>query len=575
MRKLFPFLGKYKKYIALGPLCVLLDVACEVSIPVLMASIIDEGIMKGNMQHIVKIGIIMVLLALFAAATGGSNSYFSSKAAQGLGANLRDSLFSKIQSFSFADVDRFSTSSLVTRCTSDVNSLQMAVMMSLRLLVRSPLMLVSALVMSLRINSELTMILLVAIPVLLISIGIILKTVNPLFHISQKKVDVLNRTVQENVIGQRVVKAFVRKNQEEGKFKIANDDVMQITIRALSVMMWATPIMMIVMNGAVVAALWFGGQQVSIGGFGIGELNSFINYAMQILISFIMMAMMLVMVARSKASYDRIFEVLEVTPDIQNPMRNALHSVASGEVRFDHVSFSYQKDAADNVILSDIDFSVQPGQIMAIVGSTGSGKSTLVNLIPRLYDVSEGAVLVGEHDVREYDQAALRDAIGVVLQNNVLFSGSIRENIKWGKEDATEEEIVAACKAAQAHDFIMSFPEGYDTHIEQGGTNVSGGQRQRLCIARALVKKPRILILDDSTSAVDTATESKIREAFYQEMKGTTVFLVAQRISSVQDADSIIVMDNGTISGVGTHEQLLENNAIYQEIYRSQSGEVA
>lgn len=574
IKRIFSYFGQYKKFVFIGVACVLVDVLCEIMIPTIQGNIIDIGIAGSDRSYIIKWSVIMVLLGLAAIAAGSSNSYFTSRSSQGMGANLRQAVFDGVQNFSFSNIDKFSTASLVTRSTSDVNTIQMATMMSLRLLVRAPLMLVFALWRTVSISMQLTPILLVAVPVMVVLVLIVFRKVNPLFEIAQKKLDVLSRTVQENSIGQRVVKAFVRRAEENKKFDVASGEVMENTLRALSIMMSIMPIMMLVMNGAVIAALWFGGQQVMIGGLGIGQLNAFISYAMQILISLMMISMILIMVARSRVSAERVFEVLDTTPDIQDPANGRDETPENGEVRFDHVNFHYDTDGSGET-LADINFVARSGEVIAVVSSTGGGKSTMVNLIPRLYDVDNGSVSVGGHDVRDYKLDTLRDAIGVVLQKNVLFSGSIADNIRWGKPDATEEEVVAACKAAQAHDFIMSFPEGYDTHIEQGGSNVSGGQRQRLCIARALVKKPRVLILDDSTSAVDTATEAKIQEAFRRELEDTTVFLVAQRISSVRGADKIVVLDDGRVSGIGTHEELLKTNRIYQEINRSQNEEVA
>lgn len=544
IKRIFSYFGQYKKFVFLGIACVLVDVLCEIMIPTIQANIIDVGIAGSDRSYIIQQCVVMILLGLVAIAAGSSNSHFSARSSQGMGANLRQSVFDAVQNFSFSNIDKFSTASLVTRSTSDINTIQMAVMMSLRLLVRGPLMLVFAIWRTVSISLELVPILLVTVPIMIVVVAFVFRKVNPLFEIAQKKLDALSRTVQENAIGQRVVKAFVRRDEEIKKFDKASGDVMENTLRALGIMVTMMPIMMLVMNGAVVAALGLGGQQIMVGTLTIGQLNAFISYAMQILVSLMMISMILIMVARSKVSAERVFEVLDTVPDIQDPA-NGLDEIPDS------------------------------GEVVAVVSSTGGGKSTLVNLIPRLYDVKDGSVSVGGHDVRSYKLETLRDAIGVVLQKNVLFSGSIADNIRWGKPDATDEEVTAACKAAQAHDFIMSLPEGYNAHIEQGGSNVSGGQRQRLCIARALIKRPRVLILDDSTSAVDTATEARIQEAFRNELSGTTVFLVAQRISSVRGADKIIVLDDGRISGMGTHEELLKNNRIYQEINRSQNEEVA
>lgn len=569
IKLMYRHLGTYKKFAILGPICITIDVACEVALPAITAYILDTLVPAGDTQAIFKMGGLMVVLALIALTAGACNIYLSATAAQGMGTNLRKRLFDKIQDFTFANIDNFSTASLVTRVTSDVNNIQLAALFSLRLLVRCPIMLIASFLFTFMISPELSFILIAVIAILLIFVGIMFKISNPLFHQLQVRLDKMVKTVQENLMGIRVVKAFVRGEQQTEKYVEDNSLLRKVSIKASAMLGCSLPFMFFAFNIATVLIVWNGGQLVGAGSLGSGELISFINYISQIMLSFIMLSIVFIMVARARASADRIIEVLETKPDLADPESEEDPKVNSGNVEFDNVWFKYNL-AAEEYTLQNIQITVKQGQVIAIVGSTGTSKTTLVSLIPRLYDVTHGAVRVDGRDVRDYKIQTLRDAVGVVLQKNVLFSGTIKENILWGYPEAAMEQVEEAAKAAQAHEFIMSFPQGYDTWIEQGGSNVSGGQRQRLCIARAMIKKPHILILDDSTSAVDSATEAKIRESFYTDLKETTVFIIAQRISSVRDADQIIVMDEGKVAGVGTHETLMENNFIYQEINQSQ-----
>jgi ATP-binding cassette, subfamily B, multidrug efflux pump len=589
LKRLSVYVGKYKKYILAVPFFVLLDVVCELSMPLLMARIVDVGIPAGDVAFITRTGIYMILLAIGAISFGVLNMKTSTTGSIGFAANLRDALFEKVQQFSFTNIDQFNTASLVTRLTNDVNNIQITFMMALRLLTRAPMMLVIAFFLAYHINSELAVVLAIAIPVLVIGIALIISRAGRLFAIMQEKIDHINQTIQENLIGIRVVKSYVREDREKGKFKETNDSFTKAAINAINLAILNMPVMMFVLNAATIAIIWLGGRMISAGTLGTGELISFISYVFQILNSVMMISMIFIMYARAEASGKRIIEVLDTKIDIlDNPQiepaakpgrdqpllaaSGGAHApqVTAGEVEFRDVSFKYALTGSGENVLHDLNFIIKPGEVVGIVGGTGSGKSTLVSLIPRLYEVTKGAVLVDGADVRDYRLEDLRNGIGVVLQINTLFSGTIRENILWGNEHATEEEVITACKDAQAHDFIMSFPDGYDTYLDQGGVNVSGGQKQRLCIARAMLKKPRILILDDSTSAVDMATEAKIRAAFYQNLADTTVFVIAQRISSVRDADTIIVLDDGGISGIGSHTELLKNNTIYKEINSSQ-----
>jgi len=570
--KLSRYLGEYKKYVLIVPLTVFLVVACELSIPLLMAKIIDVGIANQDIAYIARTGLYMVLLALAAICFGILNMRFTSTGSMGFGANLRSALFEKVQKYSFKNIDHFSTASLVTRLTNDVNVLQFTFMMGMRILLRAPMILMIAFILAYNINARLSLVLALAISLLVVGVAVIMRTAGKRFAKVQEKLDALNKTIQENLIGIRVVKAFVREPFEIQKFKKSNDEFTEAAIRAVNVAILNMPVMMLVMNGATLAIIWQGGQMVYWGGMGAGELLTFISYAFQILFSVMMISMIFIMGARAQASGHRILEVLETEVDIIDlPGKNGENpQVHSGRIEFHNVSFRYNPEGSGENVLSDINLSIEPGEVVGIVGGTGTGKSTLVHLIPRLYDVTQGAVCVDGVDVRDYRLEDLRRSIGIVLQKNTLFSGTIRENLLWGNENATQEEIEAACKAAQAHDFIMSFPDGYETQLGQGGVNLSGGQKQRLCIARAMLKKPKILILDDSTSAVDSTTEAKIRAAFYQNLAGTTVLIIAQRISSVQEADKIIVLDDGRIAGIGTHAELLASNTIYQEIYHSQ-----
>lgn len=571
--KISHYFGKYRTFAILGPLFVLVDVVCEMFIPRIMENIVDVGIANSDIEYIKQQGLMMVLLSLGAMIAGMINIRCSSVAAQGLGANLRKGIFGKIQTFSFGNLDKFSTPSLITRTTSDVNTLQLAIMFSLRLLVRGPLILIAAVYMALDINFELAVILFITIPAMGVLIVVLMAMANKRYLTMQQKTDQLNATVQENLIGIRVVKAFVREKFEKIKFKKSNDDLVAAAYKANIVMAFAIPILILLVYGAEFSAMQIGGMKIINEEMQVGALMSFISYITQVMISMTLIAMALFFVARSRPSVGRIREVLTTNVDIDNadlPIEEQ-PIIERGEVVFENVSFSYGYRGADEVDeLEDIAFTAESGSICAIVGGTGAGKSTLVNLIPRFYDPQIGTVKIDGRDVRDYQLDTLRRDIGMVLQKNVLFAGTIKDNMRWGNRDATDEEIIQACKDAQAHDFIAAFPKQYDTWIEQGGVNVSGGQRQRLCIARAMLKKPKILILDDSTSAVDSITESYIQEAFRTSLKETTVFIIAQRISSVSNADKILVMNEGRIVDVGRHEELMKRCQIYREIKESQ-----
>ena len=576
--KLMKFLKGLWFAAIVGSLGMVLEAACQLYLPKIMGRIIDNGVtpvINGTVTaadgraYVLKEAVIMIAVALVAIVGGITCMKLSSEVSQKYASRIRNAMFKKISSFSFKNIDEFSTASLTTRLTNDVTMIQNVTMMILRMLIRMPSLLIVASFFAVSINARLASMLLFALPLILIAAGVVMKFGFPMFRKMQKKIDALNGVVQENLIGIRVVKAFVREDHEKKKFKKANDDLSAMGAKAAGMIILAMPLMMLIFNLTMVTVIYKGGISISIGEMTTGDLISFISYVMEILMSIMMVAMMLVMVVRGKACADRIKEVLDAEIDIVNP-KETQTAEKCGKVQFENVDFRYSTQTDGDDILNNINFTADAGQIIGIVGGTGCGKSSLVSLIPRLYDVTGGRVLIDDVDVRDYDLEELRELIGVVLQNNVLFTGTIKENIRWGKKDATDEEIIAACKAAQAHDFIMRQPDGYDTVLAQGGLNLSGGQKQRLCIARAMIKKPKILILDDSTSAVDTATEAKIRKAFYNELKGTTVFIIAQRISSVKDADEILVIDDGEIKGIGKHDELIETNEIYQEIYHTQ-----
>ena len=571
LKKLFPYMGGYKRLALITPLLMILEVACELALPRFMANIVDVGIVQDDLGYILKMGGIMLVLAVGSMLCGMFGAKFAAVVGQGFGANLRRGIYNKVQEFSFADIDRFSSASLITRITNDVNAIQMMVTMALRMLVRAPVMLVAALAVAISINGQLALVMLVTIPLLVLAIGVLMAMCNRLFQILQKRIDSLNGTIQENLVAIRVVKAFVREGYEKTKFKHSNDELTKATINVDMRVIAMIPIMMIAMNGATAAVLYLGGRQVVIGTMLIGDLSSFITYIFQILMSVMMLGMSLLQLSRSIACARRIDEVLETEPSIEDgPLTPDELPEARGQVEFQHVDFKYDTGGTGENVLSGIDLTIQPGEFIAVVGGTGTGKSSLVNLIPRFYDVSAGAVLLDGVDVRDYPLEELRGRIGMVLQNNVLFTGTIRENLLWGRADATEEEMIQAAKNAQAYDFVMAFPDGFDTQMAQGGTNVSGGQKQRLCIARAMLRHPAVLILDDSTSAVDTATDAKIRQSFKDNLAGTTVIIIAQRISSVMSADRILVLDDGKIADMGTHDELMARCGIYQEIYQSQ-----
>ena len=569
LKRLASYLRGYEKYAAASPLLVVVETLCELVLPLLMARIINQGIEGNDLAVIWQSGALMVAVALVATAAGGLAARCATYAAQGLGANLRQAEFEKIASFSFADIDRFSSSSLITRLTNDLTNIQNVAIMCLRILIRGVSMTVASVILTLSLSPRLALVVCVVLPFMAAALGLLMKICFPLFEKMQKALDHLNETVQENLIAVRVVKSYVREDRERTKFMDANNGFTAAGLQAVLRMVAIQPVMMICFSVATVLVLYNGGNMVLGGELEIGYLQTVTGYIMQILMSAMMIGMAVLQYTRAQASIRRVFEVLDADSAITDGGEARLPA-PRGRVEFQDVSFRYQTQGTGEDVLKHINLTVEPGEFVAIVGGTGTGKSSLVNLIPRFYDAHQGRVLVDGLDVRDYPLDGLRGRIGMVLQNNVLFSGTIRENLLWGSENASEEELVQAAKDAQAYDFIMSFPDGFDTYLEQGGVNVSGGQKQRLCIARAMVRKPAVLILDDSTSAVDSATEGRIRQSFRENLKGTTVIIIAQRISSVQYADKIVVLDEGAVAAVGVHDELMEASKIYREIYDSQ-----
>lgn len=569
VRTLLKEVKEYKFVSIITPLFMILEVLMEMLIPFLMASIIDDGVNAGNIQHIYKVGGIMIVAAVVGLFAGMAGGKFGAKASAGFAKNLREAMFNHIQTFSFSNIDKYSTAGLVTRLTTDVTNIQNAYQMVLRMFTRAPASLICAMIMAFRINARLSNIYLIAVLLLGTILVLIMSHATRYFQQAFPKYDELNASVQENVSAVRVVKAYVREEQETNKFKKASENIYRIFVKAECNLVYNAPLMQLTVYSCILLISWIGAKMIVATTLTTGELMSLLAYCMNILMSLMMMSMVFVMVSMSTASIRRISEILNETSDLKNP-ENPLLEVEDGSIEFSHVYFSYKKDSEEPV-LKDINLKIRSGETIGIIGGTGSAKTSLVNLVSRLYDVTEGEILVGGHNVKDYDMEALRNQVSVVLQNNVLFSGSILDNLRWGDKEATEEECRNACVLACADEFIQRFPDGYQTHIEQGGSNVSGGQKQRLCIARALLKKPKILILDDSTSAVDTATDAKIRRAFREEIPDTTKLIIAQRISSVQDADRIIVMEEGKINGFGTHEELVANNEIYREVYESQT----
>ena len=575
VRKLLRSVREYKKHSILAPVFVIFEVIMEVVIPLLMANLIDFGIDDGNLEYIVKMGVVLVVFALISLIFGILSGRSAAIASAGFAKNLRKDMYYKVQNFSFSNIDKFSTASIVTRLTTDVTNVQNAYMMIIRVAVRAPIMLICALVLAFNVNSSMALIFLCIVPILAVGLFFIMSKAHPIFERVFKTYDKLNNVVQENLYGIRVVKSFVREDHENEKFGKISKSIFKDFSKAERLLAWNMPLMQFCVYTCMLLISWFGARLIVLSGndpvvgMTTGQLMSLITYAMQILMSLMMLSMIFVMIIISRASMERITEILDEESDITNG-ENPVKEVKDGSIIFDNVSFAYKKDA-DKMCLSDISVSIKSGETVGIIGGTGSGKTSLVNLIPRLYDVTKGKLTVGGLDVKDYDIEALRDSVAVVLQKNVLFSGTIKENLRWGNENATDEEIVNVCKLAQADSFVSTFPKGYDTYIEQGGTNVSGGQKQRLCIARALLKKPKILILDDSTSAVDTKTDALIRKAFAEEIPDTTKIIIAQRISSIENANKIIVMDDGGINAVGTHEELLKTNEIYREVYTSQT----
>ena len=567
--KLFDNVGEFKLQAILAPIFIILEVILEVYIPKFMGLLVDKGVEAGDLNNILIYGGIMVLMAVCSLLCGALSARYGAVASSGFARNLRTKLFGKVQDFSFYNVDRFSTGSLITRLTTDVTFIQNAFMMMIRVAFRAPIMLITSFTMAATINLKLSLIFVCAMPVFLIALAVFAKVAFPLFERMFKKFDAMNNRLQENLTAIRVVKAFVREDHETQIFRDASADVQKAQVKAEKIMVYAQPLMSFVTYAVMIGIMWFGGNMILKGDMSKGDLTSFIAYVSQILMSLLMVAMIMVNLVISQASAARVNEVLDEVVDIDDKDANPDLKVKDASITFENVKFSYNKKL-DNVVLNDINLNINAGETIGVIGGTGSAKTTLVHLIPRLYDVTAGQVKVGGVDVREYKLKELRDNVAMVLQKNVLFSGTIRENLLWGNGNATQEEIEEAAKNACAHDFIMSFPDKYETYLGQGGVNVSGGQKQRLCIARALLKKPKIMILDDSTSAVDTATDASIRAAFRENLKETTVIIIAQRISSVMDADKIIVMKDGEINGFGNHEELLANNEIYREVYESQ-----
>lgn len=567
LKRLFPYMKTYQRYLVLACFCVIAETIFELIIPILMADIIDVGVANADKEYIIMKGAQMIVCALLALVLGVLYARYAATAGQGFGAELRKDEFKKVQNFSFANTDHFSTSSLITRLTSDVTILQTAVSNGVRPLVRSPVMLLTALVLTFTINAKLAVVFMIAIPILGVGLFIIVRKVGPLYRLMQSSIDKVNTIVQENLNAIRVVKSYVRGTYEEEKFADVNESLRVASLKAFSTSVWNMPLFQIVMYATIVCIVWFGGNMIFIGDMKVGELTGFLSYVMQILNSLMMISAVFLMITRSIASCERIIEVLDEKPDINDHDAKEV-MVEEGSIDFDHVYFKY-KASAEEYVLSDITLHIPKGSTVGILGGTGSAKTTLEQLIPRLYDVSEGEVRIDGRNVKEYSIEHLRDAVGMVLQKNTLFSGTIRENLLWGDEHASDEDIEWACHIAAVDEFIGNFPKGYDTDLGQGGVNVSGGQKQRLCIARALLKKPRVLIFDDSTSAVDTATEASIREGLAS-LKDTTKIIIAQRVSSLQHADQIVILDDGKIHAIGTHEELLKNDPIYQDIYTSQ-----
>lgn len=570
MKRYWKYIKPYLSAFIIGPILMIVEVVGEVLLPKLMANIINIGAANHDVPYIISMGAVMVLTALFMMAGGVGGAYFAAKAAISFSADLRSDTFQKVQQFSFANLDQYSTGSLVTRLTNDVTQVQNLINMALRMMLRAPGMLIGALIMAFMMNAQLALVILVVIPLLVLLIGLVIKTAFPRFNMMQKKLDALNSNIQEVLTNVRVIKSFVRGEYEEEKFARSNEELKESSLSAFNVVILNMPIMMLIMNLTTLGVVWFGGKQILAGSMPVGDLTAFTSYIVQILMSLMMLAMVLLQCSRAMASLHRITEVLDTKVSLTDEgCAQPDKKVESGRVEFKDVTFRYYKDNKE-AVLSHISFQIESGKVLGIIGGTGSGKTTLVQMIPRLYDADQGEILVDGVNVKDYSLQNLRQGVGMVLQKNVLFSGSIMENLMWGDEEASREEILQAARAAQADGFVSGFVKGYETELGQGGVNVSGGQKQRLCIARALIKKPKILILDDSTSAVDTATEAKIRESFGTTLKDTTKIVIAQRITSVMEADEILVLDEGQIVGKGNHEELLAGCQAYQEIYYSQ-----
>lgn len=569
LKKLAPYTRGYRWYILLGVLCSVGEAVLELELPQAMSAIVDVGIANGDRSYILLTGVKMFLMAMAALACGVGAAVMAAKAAMGFGANIRQAEYEQVQRFSFANIEHFSTASLITRLTNDVASVQMTLFMGMRICVRAPVMLVTALIKAMEISLSLSQVFLVAVPLLAVAVVIVIRYVGPFFTALQNATDDLNLVVQENLNAVRVVKSFVREDEEEQKFRTRSDKLRDTAERAFGFVVMFMPLMILIMGGTIVSLMWLGGHQVAAGTLLSGDLLAFFTYASEILMSLMMVSMVLMILTRAIACGKRIVEVLDEQPQITDAQADPALTVENGDIRFDHVYFKYHTTAED-WNLTDIDLHIESGMTVGILGGTGSAKSTLVSMIPRLYEVDEGAVYVGGRNVKDYTMEALRSGCAMVLQKNTLFSGTIRENLRWGRADATDAEIEEACRMACADEFIQRMPDGYDTYIEQGGTNVSGGQKQRLCIARAILRRPKVLILDDSTSAVDTATDAKIRGALKTALPGATKLIIAQRITSVMDADMILVLDDGRVVGQGTHAQLMESCEIYREVYESQ-----